>query len=149
MKQITTWIVFADGAKARIACSTGKGKGLKVLLDEEHEASKLRGRDLLSDRPARTFSSAGAGSHMVQPASDPREVEKHKFVRHLCDLLTKGLNDGRYDQLVLVAPPRVLGELRSTLSGAVKQKVTAELAKDLTNTPAHDLARHLDGVVMT
>jgi protein required for attachment to host cells len=53
----------------------------------------------------------------------------------------------RFDALVLIAPPQALGDLRKALAGGVRAKVAAELAKDLTNVPLHELPRHLAEVV--
>jgi len=45
--------------------------------------------------------------------------------------------------MVVVAPPRFLGELRSFLPPQLQGLVAAEIAKDLTKSPPHELQRHL------
>jgi protein required for attachment to host cells len=65
----------------------------------------------------------------------------------LAAMLEDGLNQGRFDCLVLVAPPRALGQLRDELSESVHDKISAELAKDLTQTPQHKLPEHLVGIM--
>ena len=62
-------------------------------------------------------------------------------------MLEDGLNQGRFDGLVLVAPPRALGQLRDELSSFLRDKVSAELTKDLTQTPLHELPQHLGGIM--
>src|SRR5688572_9275998 len=46
-------------------------------------------------------------------------------------LLDRARNEHRYDQLVLVAPPKFLGALRKELHKEVEKLVTDELPKDL------------------
>jgi len=48
-----------------------------------------------------------------------------------------------FDDLILVAPRRSLGELRGLLSKRVQGRVREEVAKDLTNEPASRLRRRL------
>ena len=48
-----------------------------------------------------------------------------------------------FEKLVLVAPPRVLTELKEKLSKAMAELAADSLQKDLTKVPDHDLAPHL------
>ena len=50
---------------------------------------------------------------------------------------------GQFDNLVLVAPPGVLTELKNHLSKAMAERVVNDVQKDLTNVPDHDLTGHL------
>lgn len=147
MKPITTWIVIADGAQARIVLNDGPGKGVKPGPKREFSATNVPGRDIMADRPGRTFDSAGLGRHAKEPRSDPREVEQKRMLRELAKFLEQEAKKGSYDRLVIVAPPRALGSLRSGLSANARAKVTAELDKDLTQVAIHDLAGHLGAVL--
>ncbi|MGZ5863689.1 MAG: host attachment protein, partial [Methyloceanibacter sp.] len=53
------------------------------------------------------------------------------------------LNQGQFDELVLVAPPGVLRELKDSLSKPTAKVVVKELQKDLTKVPDHELTGHL------
>ncbi len=138
MKPITTWILLADGTQARIACNDGPGRGIKPVFEET-----LHGRNL----PGRTFDSHGQGRHAMEPPTDPRENEKQHFIRGLAALLDKEAKRGHYDRLVLVAPPKALGYLRSALSDSVREKITGEIDKDLVHLPMQELPAHLGKVL--
>ena len=58
-----------------------------------------------------------------------------RFADDLADLLYVHAHRGHFEQLVIVAPPQVLGELRTKLKPEVSQRVVAEIAKTLTNHP--------------
>ena len=49
----------------------------------------------------------------------------------------------QFDQLVLIAPPGVLTELKQKLSKPIAKIVVSDLQKDLTKVPDHDLAKHI------
>jgi protein required for attachment to host cells len=143
MKRITTWFLIADGTRARIAYNDGPGRGIKPVFDEEFRGQNLADRDIVSDRPGRTFDSGGEGRHAKEPPSDPRELEKRNFARGLARRLDEAAHRGDFDRLVLVAPPKVLGNLRALLSAKARAKVTQEIHKDLTQIPLREVQGHL------
>ena len=50
-------------------------------------------------------------------------------------MLDKRLSEKAYDRLVIVAPPKALGDLRAALSAHVRPLIYAELDKDLVKIP--------------
>ena len=45
--------------------------------------------------------------------------------------------------LVVVAPPRMLAELRQAFHADVKERIVAEIDKDLTNFPVSEIEKYL------
>lgn len=147
MKQHKTWILIADGARARIVEHDGPGTGLKPALSFEYAASHAPTRDFGSDKKGRGMGRDGSSHHTKEAKIDWHTFEKHLFAVKLAEELGKAQSDGAFDGLVLVAPPQALGELRAALGANVKQQVTAELNKDLTHVSIHDLGDHLGDVI--
>jgi protein required for attachment to host cells len=69
------------------------------------------------------------------------------FARHLCDKLEKARAENRFGKLVLVAEPRLLGELRGALDKPTAALVSATLDKDLAGVDNRDIPKHLDKLV--
>jgi len=147
MKAITTWVVVADGARAKVYLNDGPGKGLAEVPGTGLEGSHAPTREINADRPGRTFDRAGEGRHAKEPPTDPHREAKRKFARQVAELLQDGLNRGAYDRLVLVAPPQALGDLRGQLGKGVQAKVSGELGKDLTHLSVHELPAHIGAVL--
>ncbi len=148
MKPTTTWILIADGARARIFANHGPGKGIYAVDGAEVETELLPSRELRDDRPGRTFESANnTMRHAIAPRQDAHRELKRTFSEELAAILDEKLARKAYDRVVLVAPPATLGDLRSALSAQVREAVYAELDKDLTNTPAAELPQHLGAVL--
>lgn len=147
MKPVKTWILIADGTRARIAINDGPGRGVRPALDMEFHGVNAANRVIMSDRPGRTFDSAGQGRHAMEPRTDPQTHEQRSFLHDVAAYLDKAAQRGEFDRLVVVAPPKALGSLRAALSENVQSKVTGELNKDLTHVPIHDLAEHLGSVL--
>jgi len=145
-----TLIVVADGARARFFSPAGKDGGLRSakLADMVSPTSRRRAVDLKSDRPGRGFSARGdARRAAFEPPHDYHKIEKHRFAAELAKALEQAMERKEFDQLVLVAPHRSLGELRGLLSARVQRRVRREVAKDLTTQTTVSLWRHLLPVI--
>lgn len=148
MKPVRTWIVVADGAQARFLLNQGPGKGLEAALEEEATEARQPTRDLGSDRPGRVHDRLGPGRHAMVPRVDWHQFEKQKFAREMATILDSAAQRKFFDRLVLVAPPKTLGTLRSALNKNTARMVSGEVAKDLTQVTVGELPDHLGKVIV-
>ena len=147
MKPIRTWILVADGARARVLENTGPGMGVSEVRGMEFDGQTLENREIMSDRPGRSFESADQSRHAMEPRSDPKQLMETAFVESLVETLHKQFQAGSFDRLVLVAAPRALGDIRNALPKELAGAVYGELAKDLTKVPNAEMDRHLGEVM--
>ncbi len=146
MKPVRTWILIVDGAHGRLFENRGPGKGLEALT-EEFEADHRADHEIVDDRLGRTFESAYSARHAITPRHDPHRELKRDFAESLAKMLDKRRKEHAFDRLIIVAPPKVLGDLREALPEPVRELITAELDKDLTKTPIAELPGHLAAVL--
>ncbi len=148
-----TWILIADGAKARVLEHDSRERTLSPAFPHEFFGSTAQSKEIASDRPGRSFDSAGRGQpgdvgtghhrHAMEPRTDPQRHAEYAFARDLAHHLEHAAAENRFRNLVLVAAPKTLGDLRQILPDTVKKMVVAEVDKDLTNIPERDLPKHL------
>ncbi|MBB4287162.1 host attachment protein [Roseospira goensis] len=143
MSTSTTWVLVADATRARVFEATGQPLDLARTPVHEMTAADPPSRDIASDRPGRTFESVGDLRHAKEPPTDPHRHEKRRFAHAIAGLLERGRTTAAFDRLVIVAPPQMLGDLRDELSDPLRGLVIAEVDKDLSMLPPHDLAPHL------
>lgn len=146
MKKAVTWVLVADGARARILSTTGWGAGLTAVGDQI-EGDRRPSRDQGTERPGRVHDRSGPGRHAMEPKVDWHEFEKQQFAKQMAGHLNRSAQRKAFDRLVLVAPPKALGDLRAALDKHTANLVLAELAKDLTRVSERDLARHLENIM--
>ena len=147
MKARKTWILIADGARARVVQYEGPEVGLVPAMDHDFATSHVATREVGSDKPGRRAGGGVGSHHAMEPKVDWHTYEKHLFATDLAKELGEAHTHGAFDELVLVAPPKTLGALRQVLDGKVKDSITAELGKDLTHLTIHELGDHLGDVV--
>jgi protein required for attachment to host cells len=134
---------------ARILRQDKRGAPLEPALDQELYDPAVHGfsRDLKSSAPGRAFDTSG-GRHAMEPRTDPKTHEKQVFARRVAELINDAASRKTFDQLILVAPPKTLGELRTQLGDSVKKLIIGEIHHDLVKTPANELPQHLSEVLV-
>ncbi len=143
-KQKRTWILVADGARARILLHDGQE--IEPVALKSYVGNRRPSREIGSDKPGRTFESADGSRHSYAPRVDWHGFEKHLFARRMVAVLEDASKRGAFDALILVAPPKALGELRAALGPALHTRLRGEVAKDLTNLSDNEVAQHLSGL---
>ena len=149
-KRLRTWIVVADGARARFFTASEDGRKLVPARAADMVApfNRRPARDLKSDKPGRSYSSSRSGvRHAFEPPHDYHKIEKHRFSESVAKALDEASESKAFDRLVLVAPHRSLGELRGLLSARVKCRISHEIPKELTNQTVTRLWRQLRPLV--
>ena len=141
MEKIVTWILVADHQHAEFFENDGPNRGIRKMDDLSFDTHLHANQDIVSDRPGRSVSANDGRRHGFQPTSDPHRQEGIAFIERFSDVVAKSIDD--YDRLIVIAPPRALGELRQTLSDSLRTKVVAELAKDMTKASPDDILAHL------
>lgn len=143
------WIIVAHEAGARLFESEGRGTGLSLIEEIDHPEGRQRDRELASDRPGRSFrKSSGDPRRASMGASEgPHERTVADFSRALAQKLEQGRVQNKYQRLVLVAPPKFLGILRSALDSSTARLVVGSLDKDLASAKEADLVERLAEVI--
>lgn len=136
MKKQVTWILVADGGQAKTYLAASKDE---IELLNETAIPNPPSRDIVSDRPGRTFDSKGAGRHAKEPPSDAHDRLETDFIHSVAEQIDAAFKRNEFDRLVVVAAPKALGDLRAAYSKQLAQAVSNEIPKDVTNLSTLDL----------
>jgi protein required for attachment to host cells len=136
------WILVADGEKALFLKNDGDARtpDLNVVREvrDENPATREQG----TDRPGRF--SDGPSTHKSAVAdTDWHRLGKERFADEIAERLYAMAHRGDFEQIVLIAPPLVLGEMRRKLHKEVTDRILAEVPKTLTNHPVPEIERIL------
>jgi protein required for attachment to host cells len=139
-----TWVVVADSGRVDIYSRQKRFSPLESVQRLTEPEARLKAHELASDAPGRSFDSHGQGRHAMEPDQSAKEHLRESFVRRISDVLESAHNEGRFQQLVIVAAPAVLGALRQQLSQAVQKQVVAEIDKNMTDQDQETIASLID-----
>ena len=124
-----TWVLVADGERARILESDTVDTSLRQAMAADFFNVNPPTREQGTDRPGRTKDRFGQGRHAMEPRADWHRFEKARFAKDIARWLKGATNDNAFDRLVLIAPPQSLGDLRAELDKQTADRVIAELRK--------------------
>ena len=127
----TIWILVANQAEAQIYSANRIPGDLVLVAALTHAEGKAHARDLKSDAPGRVHDRTGQARHAMEPDTGVKEEERRRFVKELVERLKTARFQGKFDQLVLLAAPAVLGVIRKTLNGGLARTVVREIPKDV------------------
>lgn len=141
-----TWVLVADGEKALFLenVTDAANPYLKVRREESQENPPTREQG--TQRPGRYHDGPQVQRSAVQE-TDWHRLAKERFADELAEMLYGMAHDDFFEKLVIVAPPRILGELRDKMHPEVSQRVVAEIDKTLTNHPIEEIEKIVKGAL--
>lgn len=138
----TIWVVVGNGAGYRIFTCRKIGGALGLVhAATSPEAQKLTS-EIGADRPGRNQAAPGQARHGFQNKTDWHKQAEQDFAKTLGGLLHNRYSEKKFDRLVLIAPAKTLGEIRTHLPDLGED--LKELPKDLTNLTRHELEIYLN-----
>ncbi len=158
-------VLVADGSRANVfelnditrnAPPTGSGADpsethgltLKPVDGMELSAESLERYDLDRHPPAQApRGNAPSASMSGDPRGETMEQIKHDFAKTIVEKLNQAGEKGDFTQLVLIASPAMLGQIKSGLSKRVTAMVTTSHAADYTHLKGAELLKRINHVV--
>ncbi|MER8482051.1 host attachment family protein [Mesorhizobium sp. M1322] len=132
------WVVVADGEKALFLENRGDTQYPDLQVVQEMEQANPATREQGSDRPGR-YSDGPSVHRSAVEDTDWHRLGKERFADEIAERLYKLAHRGAFKEMVLIAPPQVLGEMRRKLHKEVAGKITVEIPKTLTNHTIVDI----------
>jgi len=132
------WVVVADGEKALFLRNEGDATYPNLQVVREIEQQNPATREQGAERPGR-YSNGPSAHNSAFDEADWHRLGKARFADEIAQLLYSMAHRGEFDELVIVAPPMVLGEMRKKLHAEVSDRVRAEVPKTRTNHVVADI----------
>ncbi|NYD90349.1 host attachment family protein [Sphingomonas melonis] len=133
------FVLVADGRKALFFRNEGDAEFPNLRVEHAQEQANP------ADRDQKTDAAGGASSTQMGTMGevDFHQQEEDRFAADTADMLKRRALANEFDSLIIVAPPKTLGELRRHYHKEVSSRLTGELAKDLTGHPVPDIEKAL------
>jgi protein required for attachment to host cells len=136
------WVLVGDGNKALLLQNEGDAEILNLrrreVRQQENPATHLQG----SDAPGRGSSPSGIG-HGSMGETDWHQLEEDRFAAAIAKDINKAAGENAFKEIVIVAPPKCLAEIRKDLSAEANRRVVAEIPKDYTHHPIPEIEKLL------
>ena len=138
-----TFVVVADGKKMLLLRNEGDAEYPKLEVERKREQEGLSDEEMKTSEPGRTFDASGGAGRSAYEEVDFHQLEEDRFAHETAEMLKRWALRNDFDSLIVVAPPRTLGELRKHYHKEVEKRLTGEIAKDLTGHPVAEIEKIL------
>lgn len=163
---ILPWVLVADGKTAQIYQLERATRTISMKSSHKHpnfeerhgyELVQIEGGALeaeqYSDYQAGhdkqgTVTSLRSSRNTYSAHEDIRDEIRRHFVEKIVMKLEDALHCKQFNQLILVAPAKMIGALREKLPEQLQDKITAVLSKDLTSYRGSALLEHLQDTLI-
>jgi len=135
-------VLVSDGRRALFLRNKGTPKAPELVMERGLESENPPTREQGTDRPGRKPGSDGVSQSAVGE-TDFHDLAEERFAATVADTLYQMEHAHQFEDLVVIAPPKMLGDLRARLHQEVADCVVAEVAKDLTTHSIPEISRLL------
>ena len=136
-----SFVMVADGEKMLFFRNEGDNEFLNLVVERKREQDNPPNREHKTAEAGRRHA-PGPGRSAYED-TDFHQLEEDRFAADAAAMLQRWALRNDFEALVVVAPPKTLGELRKHYHKEVEKRLVAEVAKDLTNLPVEEIEKIL------
>jgi protein required for attachment to host cells len=135
-------VLVGDGRRALFLRNVGTAVKPKLALQQllHHETAPTR--DIGTDRPGRAVPGPGLAKSAMEE-TDWHRLEENRFVHSVLEALSREALNEPGIHIVVVMPPKALGEFRAGMDKTLRKRIMAEIPQDLTTRPIDEIEKHL------
>lgn len=137
-------VLVADGRKMLFLRNHGDAAQLDLKTEAHDQRADAKDSDMKTDAPGVGAQSGGYG----RPAMDETDYHQQaedQWAKDAAGALNRRALANDYDALVVVAPPKTLGELRKHFHKETEKRIVATFNKAMTDRPLADIEDLLAG----
>lgn len=135
-------VLVADGRKSLFFRNEGDSDFPNLAIEEKAEQINPAHHEQAADTAGQSMKTVdGRGGSMDEV--DFHQQEEDRFAAEIAEQLKRRALANEFEALVIVAPPRTLGELRKHYHKEVERRIVGEVPKDLTGMPVAEIEKVL------
>jgi protein required for attachment to host cells len=138
-----SYVLVADGAKMLFFRNEGDAENPNLQVVAAEQQADDRDRDIKTDMAGQKPGSPGMGGGSSANEADFHQQAEDRFAAEAADRINRAALANAFEQLIIVAPPKTLGELRKHYHKQVESRIAAEIPKDLTGHPVDRIEQAL------
>lgn len=133
-----TLVMVVDGAKLLLFRNDGDAKYPVLTTLQHEEVADPASREQGSDAPGHVRQSTGSRSSSYEE-TDWHSQAEDRFADHGAEVLEKAAAAAPDADVLVMAAPRTLGELRKHYGRVTSSRLAGEIAKDMTGHTTDDI----------
>jgi protein required for attachment to host cells len=137
-------VLVADGKKMLWLRNHGDSGMIDLRTESHDERSDPMNRDIKTDAPGAVSQSVGLGRDTMEE-TDFHQQGEDRWIRDAADEVNRRALSNDFDSLVVVVPPKALGQFRKKLHKEAERRIVLTVNKEMTDRPIPDIEELLVG----
>jgi protein required for attachment to host cells len=137
-------VLVADGKKTLFLRNHGDSGMIDLRTEAHDERADPMDRDIKTDAPGVEFSSVGSGRNTMGEA-DFHQQGEDRWIGDAAEELNRRALSNDFEALVVVVPPKALGQFRKKLHKEAERRIILTINKEMTDRPIPDIEELLVG----
>ena len=135
-----TWVVVAESSRAKIfqVEKNDSTRSLKEIKGFTHTTSRSHKNQLAGSQQKES-----RHSQLSDTFDTHKDHERTEFARSLSQHLNHARTKGQFKKLILMSPPKFLGDLRKSLGHETNKHVVSAIHKNLVRHDVNDIQAHI------
>ena len=131
-------VLVVDGRKILFLRNHGDANQIDLRTEAHEEREDARTSEMGTDGPGTQAQSGGYGRPAVDQ-TDYHQQAEDRWAKGSADELNRRVLAHDFDSLAIIAPPKLLGELRKHLHKEVERRIICTINKEMSGRPTPDI----------
>jgi protein required for attachment to host cells len=136
-------VLVGDGERAVFLRNSGTIMNPSLAVENVFEQNNPPNREQGTDKPPHGSTRMARGPRSNIEQTDWHQLGEERFAREIADKLYDFVHANRFARLLIVAPPKVIGQLRKSMHKEVVERIDAEVPKELATASVRALQQEL------
>ncbi len=137
-------VLVADGKKMLWLRNHGDSGMIDLRTESHDERSDPMDREIKTDAPGAVSQSVGTGRDTMQE-TDFHQQGEDRWINEAADEVNRKALANEFEALVVVIPPKALGQFRKKLHKQAERRIVLTVNKEMTDRPIPDIEELLVG----
>ncbi len=131
-------VLVADGRKMLFLRNHGDANQIDLRTEAHDERQDAKTSDIGTDGPGTHAQSGGYGRPAFEQ-TDFHQQDEDRWAKDAADELNRRVLAHDFESLAIIAPPKLLGEVRKHLHKEVERRVVCTINKEMTGRTTADI----------
>lgn len=138
-----TLVLVTDGRKMLFLRNEGDSEYMNLQVEKKERRDDAPDRELSTDAPGSVFQSGSPGRATYEE-TDFHQLEEDRWAHDAADRINSRALSNDFDEAVVIAPPKTLGELRKKFHKEAEKRIILEIDKEMTNQPLEEIEKLIE-----
>jgi protein required for attachment to host cells len=132
-------VLVTDGRKTLFLRNQGDVNQIDLRTEAHDERDDVTSKGELATDAAGTVQQSGGYGHSTYEETDFKQLEEDRWAHSAAEEVNRRALANDFDGLIIIAPPRTLGELRKKLHKEAERRILCEIDKEMTRRPIPEI----------